>query len=86
MITNTANIRIYRVRHDVDINELITFLTNEKGYNQINFIENIQKTQGVIIQALARENKLEPEWVRMIKPYLTRPITIGGFFKYDFIT
>jgi len=86
MITNTANVRVYRIRQDVDLNELISFLISEMEYNQIEFTDLIQETQGVKIQAFARNNTLSPDWVGMIKPYLKRPMPLAGFFKYDFIT
>jgi len=85
MIANTASIRVYRIRQDADVNELVTFLTGELRYSRIEFTELIQIRQGVEIHAFARPNRSVPDWVRMISSYVKSPVSPGGFLKYDFI-
>lgn len=84
-MSDTANIRIYRVRENVDISYIIAFLTDELGYNRIEFYEPIQRTNRVEIWLYARSNKSVPDWVDLLKGYLPTPNPFKGFLKYDFI-
>ena len=84
-MSDTANIRIYRVRENVEISHIISFLTDELDYNRIEFNEPIQQTNRVEIWLYAKSNKSVPDWVDLLKGYLPTPNPFKGFLKYDFI-
>lgn len=85
MIANTATIGVYRIRQDVNVDELIASLTGELKYSSIEFAELVQKKQEVKIRAFAKENHFFPEWVSMIRTYINGPTPFARSLKYDFI-
>ncbi len=84
-MSNTASVRIYQIREDSDINQLIAHLTDDLHYNKVQFHEQIQQQQEVEIQAFVRENYSTPDWFKMVKLYLVGATPLNKFRKYDFI-
>jgi len=84
-MSNTANVRIYRLREDADMAQVMAYLTNEKGYHEVPFYEPIQQINEVGITLYVRNNNKDPDLVKLINPYLEDSDKFKGFHKYDFI-
>lgn len=83
-MSDTANINIYRIRNDVDLNQIIIILNN-CGYIPVKFNEDIQQRQSVEITAFKKLNNIIPDWVNMVEPYLESRPQFTKFQRYDFI-
>ena len=84
-MSNTASVRIYQIREDTDISQLIVHITDDLHYSTVQFHEQIQRQQGVKIQAFVKDNYSRPSWFRMVSSYMTDTTSLTQFRKYDFI-
>lgn len=86
-MANTATVRVYCVREDVDADELISALA-VAGYHQLQLHSDtqvLQSVQAISVRAVARVNHSTPDLARMVNPYLATGNHIEGFVKHDLI-
>ena len=84
-MNDTAIIRIYHIREDADISQMISRLTDELDYSEVAFNETIQQKNEVEIHLYAKKNNVVPDWVGLVTPYLKDSNPFREFLKYDFI-
>jgi hypothetical protein len=83
-MANTANVNIYHLREDVDIDQLVTML-GEK-YTPFDLGDTIKRGQNVEILAFQKSKNFPPGWYNLIYKYLPREKIFEGFKKYDLVT
>jgi hypothetical protein len=88
VLTDTASMRIYRIRDGINQNHVITHITENKHYFRLEFHQDgllIQERQAVEIHAFSRQNPTYPDWVGMISPYILNKNSLDGFLRFDFV-
>jgi hypothetical protein len=81
----TANVGIYRIRRDIDLDVMTSVIIEKLEYKIVEFKEEIQRRQDIEIAAFTRENFASPDWLEMIHAYLKEDEVFQRFLRYDFI-
>lgn len=83
-MANTANVKIYHIREDVDTEQLVKTL-QPKYHEPFGLGDTIKQAQHVEILALQKSNNSAPDWHGLIYPYLSDKKMFGGFQRYDLV-
>ncbi|MFC1949447.1 DUF6119 family protein [Chloroflexota bacterium] len=82
-MANTANVKIYHIREDVDIDQLVEIL--ERKYETFDLGDTIRQAQNVEIRAFQKSNNSSPDWYHLIYPYLSDKGIFYEFKRYDLV-
>lgn len=86
-VSNTANMRIYRIRDGITFDNVANQITESFKYEPVEFNDDglrMQEIQQVEIRAYKRINSNTPDWVGVLRSYI-QPSQFLQTIKYDFI-